>query len=153
MNPKDTDIIDKFFNNEIICNIPDFSLGIFSKNCVKKLINKYHNLDNIIDIFKQKYHSIDNYQILFGIIINNAGIYLHDMQDKYQSMFYETPRNANIGYIKILNYNRDKNNLLLPIFVPIDILIMDFSFDILTEGIKQKNEFIEKFNFIKRIKR
>jgi len=135
-------LLEKFNNTDINCIIPDFSLGVLSKYCVDKIIDKFGSLNNVLDILDISVNlkCMWHYQILFGFIINYAGIDVNDTSVKYQNMFFESSRKE----IQILN--NSNNNLELPLFVPIDIFYYNYSFDTLTIGLKDQEEFILKFN-------
>ncbi len=109
--------------------IPDFSLGIICKKSVNKLINKFQNLDEILELYKIKFENNWVYQILFGYTLNIAGINIKDYNDIFLNIFYCSTENkiqlCNVGSDKFKNWETVKNfnkKYKLPLFLPVDIL-------------------------------
>lgn len=53
---------------------PDFSIGILSQIGLKKIIERFENFDNLIDIFNINFNEISNHQIVFGYIFTPLDI-------------------------------------------------------------------------------
>lgn len=115
-----TMVVNKFVKHKInrgSCKIPDFSLCIFSRYTVDKIIARFSDLDTILDIFSLNFKLAHKslYQILFGVILHESGIPIHDITNSHVSLFYVTAE-------KNLERWHTKKNLRLPLFVPIQII-------------------------------
>jgi hypothetical protein len=97
------------------CCVPDFSIGILSKHTVNKLLKTYLTLNNIYSLFKVNLEAIYLYQVLFGHIFNSANTEIHDLSDKYLSVFHESSNK------KIFFTNNNIYNKEFPLFLPMEI--------------------------------
>jgi hypothetical protein len=145
-------ILNKYnFTNYYIL-LPDFSLGILSKNSVQKLLITYKSLYNLMEPYRLKFNKIWLYQVLFGYTFNIAKIEMIDFNQLFLNIFYESSKST----LQLCN----NNNFLpynLPIFAPIDIFYPNnYKKDIVkfTTYLKEPENFcnnINKFNKIKKI--
>ncbi len=125
------DKLNKYNMNNLNCNIPDFSLCILSNKTVQKIINRYNNIDNILDIFNIKLSKIWIHQIIFGYILNAANIKIYDITNTYLNIFYNTSNDTislcnfedYVGNWKDKIYNNEK--FKTPLFIPIQMLNTD----------------------------
>lgn len=141
------------FHN-IRCTIPYFSLCILSNKTLQKIIERFINFDNIIDIFNIKFPKIWLHKILFGYILYSANVKIYDLANTHLNIFYHTTskRNKKISICNFENYVgnwKDKPYLnekfKLPIFIPVQII----DDNIFTSDLQEMNKYIldeDKFN-------
>lgn len=134
--------LNEYFNKYNITNfnilLPDFSLGIISKNGVDKLIKTYNNIDNILELYSIKFNKNWVYQVLFGYTFTIAGINMKDYNKLYLNVFFESSNNelylCNVGskYYKKWKNVITNAKYRIPIFMPLDILFpRNYSSDLL----------------------
>ena len=146
--------LEKYNLNNIRCTIPDFSLCILSNKTLEKILNKFVNFDNILDIFDIKFTNIWLHQILFGYILNASDIKIYDLSNTYLNIFYHT-NNKKISTCNFENYvaNWIKKPYLnekfkLPIFIPVQII----DNNIFEDDLQEMNKYIQDENrFNKRL--
>ena len=146
----------KFLNKYNFTNyntlLPDFSLGILSKNSVQKLLLTYKSLYNLMEPYRLKFNKIWLYQVLFGYTFNIAKIEMLDFNQLFLNIFYESS-NSNL---MLCNSNNNTIKYSLPIFAPIDMFYPNnYKKDIVnfTTYLKEPEFFcnnINKFNKIKK---
>jgi hypothetical protein len=142
--------------------LPDFSLGILSNKCVKKLISTYYNINNILEIYKLKYNNNWYYQILFGYTFTIAGVYMNDFNKNFLNIFYESS-NASLYLCNLVddNYKNWQNlpynntSYKTPLFLTIDIFYPNnYSNDIISfkKYLFDKTLFNELYNNYNKVK-
>lgn len=143
--------------------LPDFSLGIISKNSVEKLIKTYNNIDNVLELYNIKFNKNWVYQVLFGYTFTIAGIKMSDYNHLYLNIFFESSNNklylCNVGskYYKIWKNVISNTKYRIPLFMPLDILFPNnYDLDLLKfQNYLYKpylfNIFFKKYNSIKKI--
>lgn len=147
----------KYNMENIRCNIPDFSLTLISKFTILKIIKKFINLNNILDIFNIELEKFWIHQILFGYIINVCDIKIYDIVNTHLNIFYHTSNTSistcnfedYVGNWKEKIYNNEK--LKSPLFIPIQILGNNyFVNDLQNMKIYMNNEyeFFEKYEYL-----
>jgi RimJ/RimL family protein N-acetyltransferase len=122
-----------------------------SKNTIQKILNKFENFDNILDIFNIKFTKIWLHQILFGYILYSANVKIYDLADTHLNIYYHT-NEKKISTCNFENYvtNWRKKPYLnekfkLPIFIPVQII----NDNIFADDLQQMNKYIldeDKFN-------
>lgn len=147
--------LDQYGLFNIKCNIPDFSLCIISQNTVKKLLDRFNSFNNILDIFNIKFKKLWLHQILFGYVINGAGINIYDTSNTHLNIFYGTT-NQKISICNfdnhIMNWNlKIEKKFELPLFIPIQIIdVSRYKNDL--NGIKKyifdDNNFLQRINLL-----
>ena len=152
--------LDKYNINNLNCNIPDFSLCILSNKTVQKIIDKFNNLDNILDIFNIKLKKIWIHQIIFGYIINASSIKIYDITSSHMNIFYNTS-NDSISLCNFENYvNNWKDKIYnnekfkLPIFVPIQMFVSNKynnDFELFKKYLINETEFFNNYNYLSNI--
>ena len=116
------------FDKNVKINVPDFSLGILSKNTVDKILNKFKSFDNIKNFFNIKLYKLELYQILFGCILNICNVNICDISENYLNIFYQSLDKS----IYICNFTEQSDVINWrtklskkyknPIFIPLNIL-------------------------------
>jgi hypothetical protein len=129
---------DNKFNHELYIKIPDFSLGILSKVTINKILDYFHNFDNIIDFFTIKFKNIWIYQILFGYIFEISNIKIYTTTSTHLNLFFETSNSS----IQICNKEKD---IAIPLFIPLELILY---FDNYDNIIKNTNEYLNDENYI-----
>ena len=171
-NPLTKKNLAEYFNKYNLTNfevfLPDFSLGIICKKGVKKLIETYSNIDNILELYNIKFRAIWVYQILFGYTFTIAGISMKDYNNIYLNIFFESSNNT----LLLCNVSTDSHSsnyytkwrdiisnakYRLPIFMPVDIFgPRNYDLDLLKfQNYLYKpdlfNAFFKKYNSVKKI--
>jgi glucosamine-phosphate N-acetyltransferase len=147
----------QYNSHGITCNIPDFALGIFSKNTVQKIVETFGDFDNIKEFFNIPFTKIWIHQVLFGVFLKICNVPIHDFACSHMNIFYETSINdiflCNFdGYVhswKSRNYGNEK--FKLPIFVPLDMIhINNYDSDLveMKKYLSDENAFFERYNFL-----
>jgi hypothetical protein len=134
----------KYNNLDKSCIVPDFSLGILSKVTVNKILDSFHNFNNIIDFFNIKFEKIWLHQILFGYIFEISNVKIYETSSTYLNLFFET----NNSTIQI--YNK-KKEIDIPLFIPLELILYYNNYD---NTIKNTHEYLndENYNnFVKKI--
>jgi glucosamine-phosphate N-acetyltransferase len=149
--------LEKYNLNNIRCTIPDFSLCILSNKTLEKILNKFVNFDNILDIFDIKFTNIWLHQILFGYILYAANIKIYDLSSNYLNIFYHTS-SKKISTCNFKNYVTNwmekpylNEKFKLPIFIPVQIIDDNiFSSDLLemNKYIKDENKFNKRLQYL-----
>jgi hypothetical protein len=107
--------------------LPDFSIGIISKNTIKKIFEKIR-YDDILILFREvEKEAIHINQIVFGYILHISDIKSFDLKQKYLSLFYEAADdNLYLVNYPISDRRYNHKNIIKkyenPLFIPIDIL-------------------------------
>lgn len=151
--------LDKY-NINSNCNIPDFSLCILSKKTINKIINRFNNINCILDIFNIKFTKIWLHQILFGYIINASNIKIYDITNSYMNIFYNTSNDTislcnfeqYVGNWKSKIYSNEK--FKTPIFIPIQILNTtkyNYDIEILKKYLIDESQFFENYKYLDNI--
>ena len=115
--------------------LPDFSLGILSKKGVEKLIEKYKNIENILELYRIKFTENWVYQILFGYTFIISKINMIDY-NTYLNIFCNssdlTLYLCNVGSEKFQIWKNLSSNSKyeLPLFLPIDIMYKCYNSDL-----------------------
>ena len=147
----------KFNLNNIKCNIPDFSLILLSNKTVNKFIDRFTDLNTILEIFNINFEKIWLHQILFGYIIYASSINIYDIVTTHLNIFYNTGNNSislcnfedYVGNWKDKKYKDEK--FKSPLFIPIQLLnnnqfIGDLN--IIKIYLTNQNDFFDKYNEI-----
>jgi hypothetical protein len=142
------------------CTIPDFSLSLLSKKTISKIISRFLNIDNIINIFNINFEKIWLHQILFGYILKASDIKIYDITASHINIFYHTNSKEislcnfefYINNWKEKEYNNEKLNS--PLFIPVQILNnikYFYDFELMKIYMKDKDDFFEKYNLIQNL--
>jgi hypothetical protein len=151
----------KYDIDKIESTLPDFSLSFFSNNTVKKLKDCYINISNILEIYGTKLNKLGIYQVLYGNLLNKAGVNIYDFSDKYMNIFYETSCNE----LYLCNFDENikkwkrKNYYLnikfdLPLFIPIQMFeknIYEQKFLHFEKYLKNPEKFKEQIKYLNNI--
>lgn len=142
------------------CSVPDFALGIFSKNTIQKILGTFGDFEKIKEFFNIPFTKIWIHQILFGYLLKICNIPIYDFAASYMNIFYETSINniylcnfdGHVSSWKSRPYLNEK--FKLPIFVPLDMIYINNYDSHLVEMKKyllDESAFFERYNFLNRI--
>jgi len=143
--------------SEKSCKIPDFALGILSKNTIHKILETFGDFEKIKEFFNIPFTRIWLHQILFGFLLNICNVAIYDISSSHLNIFYETSINAiclcNLGERihewKLTSHTNQK--FKLPIFVPLDMIgINNYDSDLIEmkKYLLDENSFFERYNFL-----
>lgn len=86
--------------------IPDFAIGIFSKETINKILSKFETFDNIKDLFNFPFYNIWVHQVLFGYLLGICDILINDLSKNYMNIFYDSLYNS----ISLCNFDNYVSN-------------------------------------------
>jgi hypothetical protein len=151
----------EYFNKLIHYNIdldfcvPDFSIGIISKELVCKIINTFGNIENIINLFDVKFTQLWIYQVLFGYILFLSNIEISDISKKNINLFYGTGGSINICNFDAYSKNPEDTifngiKMDIPICVPIELFYnnQDSLLIELRDYILEYDFFMNRYHFL-----
>jgi hypothetical protein len=152
----------QYNSHGITCNIPDFSLGIFSKNTVQKILETFDDFDKIKEFFNIPFTRICIHQVLFGVFLKICNVPIYDFSSSYMNIFYETANNniylcnfdKYVKYWKSRSYGNEK--FKLPLFVPLDMIhINDYNSDLveMKKYLLDEDAFFDRYNFFVKVQK
>jgi glucosamine-phosphate N-acetyltransferase len=152
----------KYNSENVSYQIPDFSLGAFSKNTIAKILEKFETFDNIKEFFNIPFTKIWLHQIFFGYLLGICNVPICDLSKKHMNIFYETVNNSIFlcnfdGYVnswKNKPYLNEKFDI--PLFVPIDMFVINnYENDLfhMKKYLIDETAFINRYNYFKKNQR
>ena len=137
--------------------VPDFSIGILSKESYKMIINTFGSIEILKDILSIKFRHLWIYQVFFGYILSLSNLKVHQLDDKNLNLFYHTPNDT----VSMCNFDMDilkwkeqpyiNEKFDIPVFIPIEFLHpydKCESIPHLLKYLKEPHKFLERYHFL-----